>query len=264
MVVISIRQTACLNDVAEFRKQYIRSIGGRPEMFLEELVGYAVDVYTVSSNDEVRGYFCASPKKTLLQFFVVDDVLPRLQEIFSEMLSRGYIEKALVLTRDRVTLAGCMDFLKEVSVDSYLFEEGGHIPTVTLDITEPVFRVATLSDAPAIRAACGDFHDFLHYTLEGSITMGDIFVLLSGESVLGTGVIGSKDFEHPYVDIGMCVNEAYRKKNIGTYMITKLREECHKQGWIPGASCKSDNVASRKTLEKAGMISKDRLLRVTF
>ena len=262
--MISINQTASLLDVAELRSQYIQSIGGRPEMFLEELVGYAANIYIIAYDDEVVGYFCASPKRTLLQFYVVDDVLPRLQEIFSEMLSRGHIEKALVLTRDRVALAVCMDFVKEVAVDSYLFEEGEQIPTVTLDITEPVFRVATLSDAPAIRAACGDFHDFLHYTLEGSIATGDIFVLLSGESVLGTGVIGSKEFQHPYVDIGMCVNEVYRKKNVGTYMLTKLREECHRQGWIPGASCKSGNVASRKTLEKAGMISKDRLLRVIF
>lgn len=259
--IINIEQMSSLTDVAELRKQYIQSLGGRPEPFLEEVLSCSGLVYTVSYGGKACGYFCASPKRTLLQFYVTDPLLPHAQETFSEMLSGGYIEKALVLTRDRVALSIALEFSKEITIDSYVFDGGPYRPIISINCDDTVFRKADMSDAPAIRSACGDFHDFLHYTLEGSITTGDIYVLVCGATVLGTGVIGAKAFAPPYVDIGMCVNEAYRKKSVGTYIIAKLREECLHQGWVPGASCKYENTGSRKTLEKA---SKDRILRVMF
>ena len=258
-----IKQTS-LAGVAKLRQQYIQSLSGRPEPFLEELVSCAPSVYAVFHLDEICGYFCVSPKGTLLQFYVTEAYLNVAQEIFSEMLSGEYIEKALVLTRDRVALSVTLECMREVAVDSYVFEEGEHLPTISIEFEDISFRKATLRDVPAIREACGDFHDFLHYTLEGSIASGDIFVLLSGGVVLGTGVIGAKDFQPPYVDIGMCVNEAYRNRKVGSYIISLLRQECHRQGWISGASCKRENIASKKTLEKAGLISKDRILRLSF
>jgi len=100
--------------------------------------------------------------------------------------------------------------------------------------------------------------------VEASIERGEIFVLYSGTEVLGTGVISGKDSQPPYVDIGMCVNEARRMQGVGTHIVLKLREHCWERGWVPGASCQSSNLASKKTLEKAGMVSRDRVLEVSF
>lgn len=92
----------------------------------------------------------------------------------------------------------------------------------------------------------------------------NIFVLYSGAELLGTGVISGKNSSPPWVDIGMCVSESHRMQGVGTHIVLKLREHCRERGWISGASCQSTNTASKKTLEKAGMVSRDRVLEVTF
>ncbi len=261
--MICIVPTNSLNDVKTLRQEYLLSIGGRPEPFLEELISYAASTYLLMHCDETIGYFCTSTKQTLLQFYMRDAYMPVAPAVFSDILAQGYIDKALILTRDRVALSLAMELHKQVAVDCYVFEEGPVHKDIQIGFADLGFRQASMDNVQAIRSACGDFHDFLHYTLEGSIEAGDIYALFSGDIVLASGVI-AKPFEYPYVDIGMCVSEAYRRRSIGSFMISELLKECKRRGLVAGASCKYHNTASRKTLEKAGFIAKDRILRISF
>ena len=60
------------------------------------------------------------------------------------------------------------------------------------------------------------------------------------------------------------VSPQCRGQGVGTETITLLRAECRRRALRPVAGCWYYNHASRRTLERAGMYSPTRLLRISF
>jgi GNAT superfamily N-acetyltransferase len=75
---------------------------------------------------------------------------------------------------------------------------------------------------------------------------------LNGEVVATGGILFH--YNRPYGDIYMDVAEAYRRRGFGSYLVQELKRAAYELGAIPGARCNRDNVASRKTLQKAGLV----------
>ena len=68
-------------------------------------------------------------------------------------------------------------------------------------------------------------------------------------------------YNPPYGDIYMQVSETARRRGFGSYFVQEVKRVCYEAGKKPGAArCDADNLASRKTLEKAGMLPCGRLL----
>ncbi len=61
-------------------------------------------------------------------------------------------------------------------------------------------------------------------------------------------------YNRPYGDIYMGVSESFRRRGIGTYLVQELKRICYELGSAPCARCNPDNIASRKTLQKAGFV----------
>jgi|GEM_PF-5370902 len=261
-----------LDAVAGMRREYLRQLGGRPEPYLEEWIGYDGVACALLQGSRTIGYAITTGGQrgrryphlvdTLLQLHIGEADVPLATAALDALREEALISRALVLTRDRLALSTCMDRHKSVSVDCYVFEEGPLAARGLPELSHCAFQQAAPADSRLIREVTGDFHDFLHFTLEDSIAKGEIFMLLEGIELLGTGVIGPQWHGGPYVDIGMFVSRSHRRRGAGTHILLKLREYCRDRGWIPGASCQAGNTASRRTLERAGMISRDRILEI--
>lgn len=61
-------------------------------------------------------------------------------------------------------------------------------------------------------------------------------------------------YNHPYCDVAMEINEEYRRCGLGAYLVQELKRIAYEMGGIPAARCDPNNVASRKTLQKAGFV----------
>jgi GNAT superfamily N-acetyltransferase len=61
-------------------------------------------------------------------------------------------------------------------------------------------------------------------------------------------------YNHPYCDVAMEINEEYRRRGLGAYLVQELKRIAYEMGGIPAARCDPSNVASRKTLQKAGLV----------
>ncbi len=59
-------------------------------------------------------------------------------------------------------------------------------------------------------------------------------------------------YNPPYCDVYMEVHEEARQRGYGTYFVQELKRLARSLGCIPGARCNPDNIASRRTLQKAG------------
>jgi len=61
-------------------------------------------------------------------------------------------------------------------------------------------------------------------------------------------------YNRPYGDIYMKVAEPFRRRGLGSYLVQELKRVCYEQGSVPAARCNPANIASRKTLQKAGFV----------
>jgi GNAT superfamily N-acetyltransferase len=58
----------------------------------------------------------------------------------------------------------------------------------------------------------------------------------------------------PYCDVAMEIREEYRPRGLGAYLAQELKRIAYEMGGIPAARCDPNNIASRKTLQKAGLV----------
>jgi GNAT superfamily N-acetyltransferase len=61
-------------------------------------------------------------------------------------------------------------------------------------------------------------------------------------------------YNRPYGDIYMEVAEPFRLRGFGCYLVQELKRVCYELGSIPTARCNTENISSRKTLQKAGFV----------
>src|SRR5262249_38286551 len=71
-------------------------------------------------------------------------------------------------------------------------------------------------------------------------------------------------YNPPYGDLYMEVSAPYRLKGFGSYLVQELKRICREGGHIPAARCATSNTASRRTLERAGMLQCARIVRGTI
>jgi GNAT superfamily N-acetyltransferase len=67
-------------------------------------------------------------------------------------------------------------------------------------------------------------------------------------------------YNPPYADIFMSVAPGERRRGFGSYLVQELKHACYGSGHRPAARCHPENVASRRTLEKAGLLPCARVL----
>lgn len=75
---------------------------------------------------------------------------------------------------------------------------------------------------------------------------------VGGETASTGGIL--YHYNRPYGDIWMEVAEPFRMQGYGTFMVQELKRLCYEGGSVPCARCNTGNVASRKTLQKAGFV----------
>jgi GNAT superfamily N-acetyltransferase len=58
----------------------------------------------------------------------------------------------------------------------------------------------------------------------------------------------------------MEVDEPFRRRGYGSFLVQELKRACYEMGRVPTARCNASNVASRSTLQKAGLLPCARML----
>jgi GNAT superfamily N-acetyltransferase len=101
------------------------------------------------------------------------------------------------------------------------------------------FRRATAADAP---------HIFDH----NHEPKGDWLLEFDGTIAATGGILDH--YNRPYGDIYMEVSEPFRRRGFGAYLVQELKRICREGGSVPCARCSPANVASLKTILKAGFV----------
>jgi GNAT superfamily N-acetyltransferase len=177
-----------------------------------------------------------------MEFYTLPHVRSRALPMFRELLTASQATHIEAQTNSLLMLLMLYDCAKNITAESILF----HDAFVThLACPNGVFRRATPEDTGAI---------FPHQ----QEPVGDWVVEAQGTVVATGGFLCH--YNPPYGDIFMEVTEPARRQGFGSYLVQEVKRVCYEAGKKPAARCHPDNVASRRTLQKAGFLPCGRLL----
>ena len=175
-------------------------------------------------------------QRTILEFYVLPEDRNRAFMLFEALLAIADCKAMEVQSNDSLVTVMLHTFAKDVLTEKIVFRDayttsltsGGAVPRC---LTSEAQTRASLQE----RRAATDF------------------VLELGDQPVGQGSI-LYHYNVPYVDLAMEVNESVRRRGFGSYIIQELKRAAYELGAVPGARCNPTNVASRQTLQKAGMV----------
>jgi RimJ/RimL family protein N-acetyltransferase len=253
-----------LDEIQEERDNYLNGLPYAQGLNTEENV-WTSRYYKIQINSAYVGYICVDSQKTLWEFYLIESAQTYSQEVFKFLIEMNYIVAAESKSFDSLLMALCFDFHKKATCNAYLFRDDTDVEYLPGGFENIEIRLAAkddLKNLTEINRFAEDVDFF--YNLDEEIRKEEIFVFVLNGEFLGAGTCKRICRSLNYYDIGMIVTEKHRNKGLGTYIIIKLKEYCYNSNKVPVCDCYYLNYPSKKTLEKAGFISKHRMVRFEF
>ncbi|MHB8637187.1 MAG: GNAT family N-acetyltransferase [Fimbriimonadaceae bacterium] len=214
--------------------------------------------YRIESDGEQAGFASVLGGNRLTQFYLRGRHRRLGQAVFQAARRLENVDSAFVPTSDEFYLAHALDEYRVVEKQAYFFELGaGNAKNAPTGFE---LRPVTKRDIALVSQEVGDFLT----DLPTHIKKGEVFVTWSGGTPVGIGVRQIGEFSPGVASIGMFTFEKFRRTGVGTATVSALIQLCQAQEIRPIAGCWYYNHASKKTLERAGMVAPTRLLRVLF
>lgn len=198
--------------------------------------------YTCTVDGAVAGFgsvAIAGPwtdRPTLFECYVLPAYRGRAFEVFEALLSASGARFMEVQSSDVLLTVMLHAYATAVSSESIVFRDG--IDTM-LPSHGAVLRRLTPEDVNRRDIA----------RREGKAEC----VLRVGDEIVATGAL-LFHYNVPYADLAMEVVEPFRQRGYGSYLVQELKRLAYELGQVPCARCSPANIASRRTLQKAGLV----------
>lgn len=176
------------------------------------------------------------PKDIVKEFHPVEADRHDAGMLFRHLVDASGARRIEAQTNDRLLAHLLVEFAEDLEQHTRLFADDH--PT-SLVLEGATFR-------PIHRAERGNV--FRHE----SEPVGDWVIDVGGEIVATGGLMFH--YNPPYSDIYMEVAGPWRRRGVGAFLVQQLKQVSHGMHKIPAARCGAANIASYRTLERAGMV----------
>jgi GNAT superfamily N-acetyltransferase len=185
-------------------------------------------------------------KPTFYELYVVPEMRSRTYALFDAFLTATRPVAFEAQSNDALTTTMALTFARDIATERVVFRDHSMTSHVL-----PGARLRCDTPAEDVQAAIAGRQGGGEWTLEVDGT------------VVGKGGI-LFHYNPPYGDVYMDVNEECRRRGYGSYIVQELKRICHELGGIPAARCDPTNIASQRTLQRAGMVPYAHILIGTF
>jgi GNAT superfamily N-acetyltransferase len=175
-------------------------------------------------------------KPTILEFYVLPDHRSRAFDLFEAFVEASGARLMEIQSSDTLLAVMLHTYARDVMSEAIVFRDGF---TTALPANGAVLQPLT-SDAD-VRASIAERQG------------GPEFLLHVDGKPAGKGGI-LFHYNAPYGDVYMDIEEPFRGRGFGSYLVQELKRQTYDIGAIPAARCNRDNRPSRKTLQKAGFV----------
>ena len=239
------------------RIAYLSRLPYFQELYVEWLLdGCSMVLVTVGGRD--AGHACIDREARLLEFHLVDAVLPLKDEVFGTLLASRKIETAIVKSFDHLLLSCCQRWGGTFRPIGCLFRARLVDQTVDLD-DDIVVRQAGVADFPSLVAQRSGLYESGR-ELRSMLDSRQIMLFLKQGTLVGCGFRIRIHAAFDYFDIGMWVHPLHRAKGYAKQIVGYLTRLCIASGQKTVCGCAIDNGASRRALEANGYNTVHQLL----
>jgi hypothetical protein len=248
-------ELATFDEIRPAVTAHVLTLPGRFDSFLEEHI-LTANHYRVVLDGEDAGFASIHGTNLITQFSLRPAFRQHGQLVFSALKHHELVTAAYVPTCDEYFLSHALDDYRQLSKQAYFFVAG------TSRMTPPEFslRAAAIADRELIGNESGAFFS----EIDKSIASGDIFITSRNGEDVGFGVVERSAIYPGIASIGMFTCERHRNAGVGVATISLLISATRSQSLEPIAGCWYYNHLSKRTLERAGMHSPTRLLKIEF
>ena len=229
-----------LHEIVPLRESYRRemdcqiihdSIHARPGWTVE----YALDL-----DGALAGYGSVAvggpwtTSHALYEFYVKEEFRDRIFDLFAALLPACSASIIETQTNELILPIMLHTFCQNIRAEAILFEDRFE---TRLAPEDSGFRSTEPEDAERLRSL--DLDESARW------------VVTSNGVIAGAGGV-LYHYNRPYGDIYMEIAEPFRRRGLGAYLVQELKRICRAGGSVPAARCNVGNVASRRTLQRAG------------
>lgn len=175
-------------------------------------------------------------KPTFFEFFVLPEYRCRAFDLFEAFLVAGNPRFFEVQSNDVLATVMALTYGQGISTEKIVFQD----------------EQATSLRAPGTVLRSVTPEQETWSSLERRQGGGEWLLELDGAEIGKGGILFH--YNRPYGDIYMEVDAPFRQRGFGSYLVQELKRICYGLGAIPCARCSPTNVASRRTLQRAGFV----------
>lgn len=170
----------------------------------------------------------------IYEFYVLPEARQVLFPLFEALLRASRATHIQVQSNDVLGAVMCHAFAGTVTSEAMLFHDRF---TTDLRPEGATFRTSQPGEPGDVSASQEPWHGIVEVEGEVAATGGILF-----------------HYNLPYGDIYMQVAEPFRRRGIGSFIVQELKRTAYAGGHIPAARCNPGNVASQRTLQRAGFV----------
>ncbi len=253
-----------LHLLESWRSKYLESLNYAQDMHSESMISWmpGATCWFLNINDISTGYIILNNANELVEFYLDNELLTQKEIVFLKAIENFSIKSVYCKSFDQVLLSCCHRFSGSSKLTGYLFQDYKAQSDIILDHTIDV-RLATMDDVPFLNSFENELLEEGE-EIEPYVRNSSVYMFMKGEELVGCGYLFNIIPGRAHWDVGMWVNQSFRRKGYGTQIISYLMKYCFDNGFVPTAGCAEDNTASRLTLEKCGFVSKLCLINFQF
>jgi GNAT superfamily N-acetyltransferase len=235
-----------LEEVLPLRELYRREMAC--QIVHDSLPGRGFgDLFLIRLDRRVAGYgfvmgYQGEPRDLVREFYVLPALRGSALPMFRRLVAASGARRVEAQTNDVLLTLVLYDCSTGITSDQVVFHDA---LTTGLSAPGAVFRATAEADRGMVS--------------EHRVEPVGEWLLEHGRAVVATGGIATH-YNTPYGDLFMEVDEPYRRRGYGSYLIQELKRVCYETGRVPAARCDATNAASRATLQRAGLFPCARML----
>lgn len=242
---------------AQLRKEYLDLLPEPQELFVERQIAKG-SVWSIRKDEQEIGYAVTDGGETLLELHLTACELRHLQEASDMLIQGSGIRRILAKSFDANLLFVALPRMRNIRTTGMLYRvvaDAGFREDAAVKI-----RAANDDDMANLLDIGRDFFDGAAEVRSYRQSGGLLVYETGGGLLLGAGLLSQVVAGRDDIDIGMVVAPAHRRRGYGTYIVAHLKAHCLASRLRPICGCAVDNLASQRTLERAGFASRHKLM----
>lgn len=249
-----------IEEINLYRIDYLKSLPVFQDIFLEFLIRDSISFKILNCNATI-GYMIISPDKILLELYVQDQFIHLFREHFGEAIEKLEIRRIYCKSFDHFLLDLCISKHYQYQLIGCLYRDYfDNEINISNDLS---IRYANESDLPFLLQQDDEVFEPKEL-LVFFVKNNQVLVFEKKQATVGCGFITQVHQMWNCYDLGVWVHPDFRRKGYATQIISYLKKTCLNIHGIPVCGCDIKNIASQKTLLKAGFISKHKLIEFTI